>query len=766
MNQGTLDEVLWGRPFSSSGADSSLTVPDPTPYQAGQDEGYEQVDLVQTELELSGSSGGSEAELREVSEAEGCTGGMSDLDMARGSEEEAEADGSVMDCEESEVSSLPTSESLSTNSAGSSRRSIKKPTFNKKWRMNYLMSPIGSAMQCIVCSTVLKSLKTSTIKRHIQRHHKESLCYPEHKKSFLIAKFDAEKKKQQNFMVKALTPNQAVALAPYVLAYTITKYKMPFNKCEAMVEFAKCADPQSKVFSRMPSSRQSITTKAVELHEKVLKTELKLCIEDSPFWSLMVDESIDSATQEQMVMYVRYVDVMKKCISTKFLHLEQIRGHPDASNLCSAIMRVIESDCFQLSSQKLVGLATDGASVLVSPRNGVIGLLRRNLANPKLFSQHCCPHRLVLAAKAGQDHIPDDIEQTISETLSYFKDSAVRRSEFEDFLKLADPEHEHCQIVQYHKVRWLSLSDCVNRLCDLLPHLVNFFEREKSNMQNRAAVRRKAEALHIKLSNPEFALFILFLQPQLEVLAKINKQLQKSGQTMYITYGKIDAFFRSFVQPILIDSSGTLASDNLKEVEDAIAAMPGDDFQKHLQQCEDHSLLTLAQLRNAKKAMFSYVHAVGLAIEKRYSEKEFVLKHCAFLEVSRRKFQPCDIGVVVDKFSNSQVNRRMCIQQYAAFVNDSTLDFVFECTCNKDPAAFFVHLYNECEEYSELAKLALLLFCLSPDTVECERGFSSMNFIKNEFRSRLTSQNMNACMALAQDGRSVESFPYSKLCSK
>ena len=269
-------------------------------------------------------------------------------------------------------------------------------------------------------------------------------------------------------MAKALSPDQAVSLAPYKLAYTITKYKMPFNKCEAMVEFARCADPQSKVFSRMACSRKTITTKAVELHEKVLKSELKKGIERSPFWSLIVDESTDSATQEQMALYVRFIDTMNKCISTKFLQLEQIRGHPNASNICSTIMRVIESDCFKLPCKNLVGLATDGASVLLSPRNGVVGLLRKKLANPKLFSQHCCPHRLVLAAKAGQHHIPDNIEQTVSDTLFFFRDSSVRRSEFEDFLKITDPECEHRQIVQYHKVRWLSLSDCVNRLLEIL----------------------------------------------------------------------------------------------------------------------------------------------------------------------------------------------------------------------------------------------------------------------------------------------------------
>ena len=42
-------------------------------------------------------------------------------------------------------------------------------------------------------------------------------------------------------------------------------------------------------------------------------------------------------------------------------------------------MSIIESDCFQLPCEKLVGLATDGASVLLPPRNGVVGLVWRKL---------------------------------------------------------------------------------------------------------------------------------------------------------------------------------------------------------------------------------------------------------------------------------------------------------------------------------------------------------------------------------------------------
>ena len=117
--------------------------------------------------------------------------------------------------------------------------------------------------------------------------------------------------------------------------------------------------------------------------------------------------------------------------------------------------------------------------------------------------------------------------------------------------------------------------------------------------------------------------------------------------------------------------------------------MPGEDFEQHLQQCEDHSLLTLRQISDAKKAMFSYVHTVGMALQQRYPVIDFILQHCAFLDVTRCKFTPCDIGKVVDKFSNDHVKRSLCIRQYSTFVNDSTFDFVFECTCKKNAAIFY-----------------------------------------------------------------------------
>ena len=75
---------------------------------------------------------------------------------------------------------------------------------------------------------------------------------------------------------------------------------------------------------------------------------------------------------------------------------------------------------------------------------------------------------------------------------------------------------------------------------------------------------------------------------------------------------------------------------------------------------------------------------------------------------------------------------------------------------------FFITLLDN-ENYSEIGKLALLLYSLAPDSVEAERGFSLMNITKNYFRSRLGQIRINAIMAIASDNRKMDTFPYDKV---
>ena len=119
-------------------------------------------------------------------------------------------------------------------------------------------------------------------------------------------------------MASALKPNELVKLAPYKLAFVLGKHKLPFSTCEAFTEFARSADPSSCVFSQMACSRGTITKKTQELHQVVLKPLVVQNVNNSPYWSLIVDESCDSATQEQLGLYVRYLNLEKQKIDKEF----------------------------------------------------------------------------------------------------------------------------------------------------------------------------------------------------------------------------------------------------------------------------------------------------------------------------------------------------------------------------------------------------------------------------------------------------------------
>ena len=59
--------------------------------------------------------------------------------------------------------------------------------------------------------------------------------------------------------------------------------------------------------------------------------------------------------------------------------------------------------------------------------------------------------------------------------------------------------------------------------------------------------------------------------------------------------------------------------------------------------------------------------------------------------------------------------------------------------------------------------LAILIMTITPNTCDCEHGFSCMNYVKNELRTAMTETTLNACMAVGLEKRSVKDFPFVQL---
>ena len=151
-----------------------------------------------------------------------------------------------------------------------------------------------------------------------------------------------------------------------------------------------------------------------------------------------------------------------------------------------------------------------------------------------------------------------------------------------------------------------------------------------------------------------------------------------------------------------------------------------------------------------------------------FPELDFIVRNTAFLDPAIRSFQRPDIEALQNKFNIGKApfefDTCLLSSQYRMYENDGTIDFQYEL-CNKDCVKFWCEIYKE-EEYRELASLALLLLVISPTSVISERGFSVMNYVKNEYRSTLTPQNLNASMAIAMTDHTVDSFPFKELLKR
>ena len=84
---------------------------------------------------------------------------------------------------------------------------------------------------------------------------------------------------------------------------------MWFSSCEEFLKFSRTADPNSPILRRMAESRDMVTKHTQEIHSVVLRPSLVKAVSNSPFWSVIVDESTDSATMEQLGVYVRFIDI-------------------------------------------------------------------------------------------------------------------------------------------------------------------------------------------------------------------------------------------------------------------------------------------------------------------------------------------------------------------------------------------------------------------------------------------------------------------------
>ncbi|CAI7862148.1 unnamed protein product, partial [Closterium sp. NIES-53] len=123
-----------------------------------------------------------------------------------------------------------------------------------------------------------------------------------------------------------------------------------------------------------------------------------------------------------------------------------------------------------LDIERISGISTDGASVMVGSQTGLVARLRARI--PHLARFHCIVHREALAAKDAAEAYPDldivdHVVRSLAELLGRSGNFHLRFKELQEVLC-----ETNLELHGIHIVRWLSRGLAVQRLADNLPAAV------------------------------------------------------------------------------------------------------------------------------------------------------------------------------------------------------------------------------------------------------------------------------------------------------
>ena len=182
-------------------------------------------------------------------------------------------------------------------------------------------------------------------------------------------------------------------------------------------------------YSNITSGKEFLLA-AKEVYWKKLKT--KICL--SPFYSILVDESIDKRMEQHLIIYVTYLmDKGRGPCARKFIRLLKIKDSTAQSMYESISGLLSETD---LSKYKIVVFGSDGASSMRGIREGLAAKLLREV--PHLLCIHCVAHREALAIADASNFFPEFnyIDKLANKVYSWLGKSAKRHGELKCLMEL------------------------------------------------------------------------------------------------------------------------------------------------------------------------------------------------------------------------------------------------------------------------------------------------------------------------------------------
>ncbi|KAE8288359.1 hypothetical protein D5F01_LYC12228 [Larimichthys crocea] len=390
----------------------------------------------------------------------------------------------------------------------------------------------------------------------------------------------------------------------------------------------------------------------------------------------------------------------------------------------------------------MVGIATDGASVMARKHHSVFTLLKQK--QPSLQLIRCVCHSLDIVANKAMQLLPSNVEYMIRETYNWFAHSAKRQSDYNSVYKTINDGGCPLKFISSSSTRWLVMSDCIERILEQEDALKLHF-----GLVSSAEHCYAARLLNDMYSDKSNSLYMHFLRPMLMEIKTVNKYFQlETGDTLGV-FRDLDRLYmstlRRVVKPSVLrtNNDSRLRQLDLKSSSLYLSHQDADLGSSFQQQLEASTLapelkgrISVSCFDFLKEVLVQYQMHLPESMEMLRKLELFCLK-LVTSSVNRpgvkdlpAEFFSCSVDALESQWRNIAS---------AGFSSDQAIDtFWLEVETFQDAGG------NQC--FKDLALGVIRLLTLPISNAHVERAFSQVTLLKDDTRNRMGLRLLSSLM--------------------
>jgi len=252
----------------------------------------------------------------------------------------------------------------------------------------------------------------------------------------------------------------------------------------------------------------------------------------------LIDESTTISKLATLIIYIRttFDETGPITMFLDLVELDSTAAQSIVSELLSSLKLHGLSDEFIRNN--CVGLATDGASVMLGKKAGVAKLLTDMY--PSIIAWHCIAHRLELGVHDTIHEVSGTNNFKIFLDKLYALYSMSPKNKVELRVCAAELEVQLLTIGKVLDTRWVASSlRTVRAVWESFPALYNHFKEASNDARRDERERRKYSGLATRLSSKQFVQNLGLMCDALTELADLSLEVQKRSITIPVAHRAI-----------------------------------------------------------------------------------------------------------------------------------------------------------------------------------------------------------------------------------